>query len=86
MKADAIQVRSYFAPPVNSHWRWQEACGVVAWSDGPTITFRDELERLISCLARQGLPRSRCQDRWQRHWLDSSTVWQTTTFTAPPRG
>jgi hypothetical protein len=56
MKADAIQVRSYFAPPVKSHWRWQEACSVVAWSDGPTITFRDELERMLACLAPQGLP------------------------------
>jgi hypothetical protein len=56
MTADAIQVRNYFAPPVKSHWHWQDGCSVVAWSDGPTITFRNELERMLACLAPQGLP------------------------------
>lgn len=56
MKIDAIQVRSYFAPPAKSYWQWRDSCSVAAWHDGLTITFYDELERVLTCLAPQGLP------------------------------
>ena len=56
MTVDAIQVRNYFAPPTKSHWQWRDSCSVAAWHDGLTITFHEELERVLACLAPQGLP------------------------------
>jgi hypothetical protein len=73
MTLDHVQIRSYFAPPERSYWRWQDEGQVIAWQDGLTICFRKELERLLAALAPQGLPPlgsvllllAACRDSWE---------------------
>src|SRR5262245_61783043 len=67
------QIRSYFAPPAKSFWRWHDAGFVAAWKDELTIAFREELQVVLDRLAKHGLPPlgsvllllSACRDNWE---------------------
>lgn len=73
MKIDHVQIRSYFAPPAKSYWRWTEGGRVVSWKDELTIAFREELEFVLTRLAPHGLPPlgsvllllAACRDNWE---------------------
>ncbi len=56
MTLDREQIRDYFAPTANSYWQWDEQGRVLAWTDGATICYREELEGVLARLAPQGLP------------------------------
>ena len=64
---------SYYFPPRDWFWHWQEHGRVIAWHDGPTIAFRDELETVLRHLLPQGWPPlgalvlllAACRDNWQ---------------------
>lgn len=44
------------APAKDSFWKWDLDSEVVVWSNGSTITFRDELAVVLEKLSGQGLP------------------------------
>ncbi|MDX1947749.1 MAG: hypothetical protein SFU86_20295 [Pirellulaceae bacterium] len=56
MSLDFHTVCGYFAPPVPTYWKWEEEGTVLAWYDGPTICYRDELAAVLRRLAPAGLP------------------------------
>ena len=56
MSDDLREIRSYFAPPLNSFWKWVAGGEAAAWGSGETITFRDELAQVLERLAPDGLP------------------------------
>jgi hypothetical protein len=72
MTLDRDQIRNYFSPPADSYWQWQEQGRVVAWSDGITICYREQLRSILNRLAAQGLPplgsilllMAACRDNW----------------------
>ncbi|MBN71785.1 MAG: hypothetical protein CME32_21190 [Gimesia sp.] len=49
-------IRKYLIPSRDAFWKWTDAGEVIAWQDGSTILFRQELEEILSHLAPQGLP------------------------------
>ncbi len=50
-------VRTYFSPPRESFWQWQDDGATITWADGKTIAFAEELGPLLSHMAPHGLPR-----------------------------
>lgn len=46
----------YLRRPRDAPWRWSDGGRVLAWSDGTTIAFREELRLVIERLAPSGLP------------------------------
>ena len=46
----------YLSPPMGAFWRWEDEGRVVAWTNGATISFREELAAVLQRLARRGLP------------------------------
>jgi len=73
MTLDHVQIRSYFAPPARSYWRWTDGGRVATWKDELTIAFREELEFVLWRLAPSGLPPlgsvllllAACRDNWE---------------------
>ena len=73
MIVDQEQVTDYFAGQPYSYWHWLDEGEVVAWSDGTTIAFREELLTVLGRLAPLGLPPlgsillllAACRDNWQ---------------------
>ena len=73
MTLDHVQIRSYFAPPARSYWRWTDDGRVATWKDELTIAFREELEYVLWRLAPRGLPPlgsvllllAACRDNWE---------------------
>jgi len=73
MTLDHVQIRSYFAPPARSYWRWTDGGRVATWKDELTIAFREELEFVLGRLAPSGLPPlgslllllAACRDNWE---------------------
>jgi hypothetical protein len=56
MNPDRQQAIDYLRAPVNGLWRWAEDGVVLAWHDGSTIAFREEIVQIIEWLAPNGLP------------------------------
>ncbi|MBI4615946.1 MAG: hypothetical protein HY720_20180 [Planctomycetes bacterium] len=56
MACDPCAVRRYLSPPTRTFWRWEGNGQVLAWVDGTTIAFREEVERVLARLAPGGLP------------------------------
>jgi hypothetical protein len=52
-----VFVREYLSPPEDSFWAWHEDGEVLAWRDGKTIAFREEVRTILKWLAPSGLPR-----------------------------
>lgn len=50
-------IRTYFSPPSESFWQWQDDGATIAWADGKTIAFAEELAPLLANMAPHGLPR-----------------------------
>lgn len=48
--------RGYLRPPHGGFWTWTDGGGVLAWADGSTIAFRNEVHAVLSALAPRGLP------------------------------
>jgi hypothetical protein len=46
----------YLRTPPNAPWKWEEGGRVLAWNDGTTVLFREELNVLVERLAPAGLP------------------------------
>ncbi len=73
MTLDHVAIRSYFAPPARSYWRWTEGGTVAGWKDELTIAFREELLAVLTRLAPRGLPPlgsvllllAACRDNWE---------------------
>ena len=42
--------------PDSSFWQWKEEGQVIAWADGQTIAFREEVLAVLRRLAPNGLP------------------------------
>lgn len=51
-----VDARSYLSPAQATFWQWKEGGEVVAWNDGRTIAFRNELLEVLRRLAPGGLP------------------------------
>src|SRR5262245_44542666 len=76
MMADQRHVlaRAYLAPPgpAQSFWRWSEDGEAIEWEKGATIAFRQEIQSILTHLARGGLPPfgaivlllAACRDGW----------------------
>lgn len=54
--ARQASVESYLNPPPNSFWWWKDQGEVLAWVDGTTIAFRDELAEALARQVDVGLP------------------------------
>lgn len=46
----------YLRSPPDAPWKWEEDGRVLAWSDGTTVLFREELNLIVERLAPHGLP------------------------------
>ena len=46
----------YVRPNSRSPWRWEDGGTVLAWHDGSTVAFREEVVEVLATLAPQGLP------------------------------
>jgi len=46
----------YLQTPLGASWCWQERSCVIAWSDGTTVAFRQEVNEILRSLAPNGLP------------------------------
>lgn len=46
----------YLRVPAGAPWKWEEGGRVLAWSDGTTVLFREELDAIAERLAPSGLP------------------------------
>lgn len=49
--------REFFAPPEGAPWRWEDRGEVLAWRDGTTLAFADELELIFRRLEPRRLER-----------------------------
>lgn len=56
MNHAARQTLDYFRVAPGSVWKWEEEGRVLAWEDGTTLAFREELDVILARLAPQGLP------------------------------
>jgi hypothetical protein len=56
MSADRAVARAYLQPPANACWRWADNGEVMAWHDGSTVAFRQEIVAVLERLAPQKLP------------------------------
>jgi len=62
----------YLTPRSDSFWLWQDNGAVLAWHDGTTIAFREQLQPVLETLAPRGLPAfnsialvlAACRDSW----------------------
>ena len=50
-------LRQYYCPADDGFWQWQDQGESIAWSDGKTIAFAEELSAVLKQLAPLGLPR-----------------------------
>lgn len=48
--------RYWLSPAQGSFWRWSDDGEVVCWEGGGTLVFRQELRKIVSALAADGLP------------------------------
>ena len=63
----------YLTPSLDSPWHWHDGGRVIAWSDGKTVAFRQQVETVLARLAPQGLPPfgsivlllAACRDGWE---------------------
>jgi hypothetical protein len=46
----------YLRTPLGAPWQWEEGGRALAWHDGTTVLFREELDVLVERLAPAGLP------------------------------
>lgn len=46
----------YLRVPRDAPWKWEEGGRVLAWKDGTTIAFREEIEVIVSRVSTTGLP------------------------------
>jgi len=51
-----MSVREYLLPAPDTFWEWRDGGKVIAWKDGKTIAFREELRSILAWLAPYGLP------------------------------
>ncbi|HXJ58227.1 MAG TPA: hypothetical protein VNU68_16345 [Verrucomicrobiae bacterium] len=56
MNPDRPQAIQYLRAPSSQLWRWTDGGTVVAWRDGTTIAFREELITILEWLGPAGLP------------------------------
>ncbi|HTV40092.1 MAG TPA: hypothetical protein VMF08_05935 [Candidatus Sulfotelmatobacter sp.] len=56
MNPDRQQAIQYLCAPRDGLWHWTENGAVLAWHDGSTIAFREEIVQIIEWLAPNGLP------------------------------
>lgn len=56
MAKHEMSVREYLLPSPGTFWEWRDDGEVIAWKDGKTIAFREELRSILGWLAPQGLP------------------------------
>jgi hypothetical protein len=71
--------RSYLSAAPHSFWRWTDDAEAIAWADGKTIVFRQELVRVVRHLVPHGLPPlgavllllAACRENWRQ---DSSEL------------
>jgi hypothetical protein len=56
MNPDRQHAVQYLRVPPDGLWRWAENGAVLAWKDGGTIAFREEIEQILQWLAPNGLP------------------------------
>ncbi|QDU88431.1 hypothetical protein Pla175_18090 [Pirellulimonas nuda] len=50
-------IGEYFAEPEHSFWQWRDNGRTIAWRDGKTIAFAEELSAALERLAPSGLPK-----------------------------
>jgi hypothetical protein len=50
------QLLDYVRPSLESLWHWEDDGTVLAWHDGNTIAFREEVVEILESLAPRGLP------------------------------
>ena len=51
-----MEVANYLYPPVGYFWRWEDHGRVIAWSDGQTWAYVEEVHAALDHLAPEGLP------------------------------
>jgi hypothetical protein len=56
MNAERQQAISYLQATAHLPWRWAENGNVLAWWDGSTVAFREEIIQILQWLAPNGLP------------------------------
>lgn len=56
MRTDRAVALGYLRARVDGPWRWVDSGSVVAWSDGTTVAFREEIRQVLEWLAPGGLP------------------------------
>jgi hypothetical protein len=56
MSAERQQAISYLQATAYLPWRWAENGNVLAWWDGTTVAFREEIIQILQWLAPNGLP------------------------------
>src|SRR5437762_906041 len=56
MNPERQQAIDYLRAPGSGLWHWAESGAVLAWHDGSTIAFREEILQILEWLAPTGLP------------------------------
>lgn len=86
MPTDRQRALDYLRTPRDAPWRWEENGRVLAWTDGTTIAFREEILMILEHSATTGMPPfshvvcllAACRDRY----LEFPTLAATTTGAA----
>ena len=82
MSSVAKTARDYLFSPTAWFWGWADGGEVIAWRDGPTIAFRDELAIVLEHLQSESLPPlspvvlllAACRDSWSESSLAIGTL------------